>query len=234
MEDFRADPEARRGEQVLKRRIVGRDILGDISSGMSHVQLMRKYQLSSRQLREVLGKVLEESNAVAERIAGDVRKGMNDSELMAKYQLSPSGLRNSFEKLIERGFIDRTLLNSRVSAHVVQPDRVERRKNIRYSPSFSVTVVDQDNRRNGGRLKDICYKGLGVEGLPASIGETKSIAILGDDLGLVNPFEVIAECRWVVVAGEGRKTVAGFQITYVSGRDLLWMREFIKVMAPHT
>lgn len=216
------------------RRIAGRDILGDISSGMTNVQLMEKYQISSRQLREVLGKVLEESNAVAKRIAGDVRKGLNDSELMAKYQLSPDGLRNSFEKLIERGFIDRTLLNGRLSAHMVQLDRAERRKNIRYSPSFSVTVVDQDNRRNGGRLKDISYKGLGVTGLPASIGETKSIAILGDDLGLVNPFEVIAECRWVVAEGESRKPVAGFQITHVSQRDLLWLREFIKVMAPDT
>jgi uncharacterized protein (DUF433 family) len=216
------------------RRIAGRDILGDISSGMTNVQLMEKYQLSSRQLRQVLGKVLEESNAVAKRIAGDVRKGLNESTLMAKYQLSPHGLQNAFEKLIERGFIDRTLLTRRVSAHMVQPDRAERRKNIRYSPSFSVTVVDQDNRRNGGRLKDISYKGLGVAGLPTSIGETKSIAILGDDLGLVNPFEVIAECRWVVEEGEGRKPVAGFQITHMSQRDLLWLREFIKVMAPDT
>ncbi len=59
-----------------------------------------------------------------------------------------------------------------------------------------MAVVDQKDRKNGGRLKNISYKGLGVVGLPASIGETKSFAILGDDLGLVNPFEVTAECRW--------------------------------------
>jgi uncharacterized protein (DUF433 family) len=216
------------------RKIVARDILGDIRSGMTNVQLMQKYQLSSRQLRKLLGKVLEESNALAERIAGDVREGMNDSELMAKYQLSPNGLRNALEKLFERGFIDQTEIERRPSGHTLQPVRRERRKNTRYSPSFSVTVVDHENRRNGGRLKDISYKGLGVVGLPTSIGETKSIAILGDDLGLVNPFEVTAECKWVEAEGEGGKPVAGFQITDISKRDLLWLREFIKAMGSDT
>ncbi len=203
----------------------------DIRSGMTNTRLMEKYELSSRQLREVLARVLEESKVVAKRIADDVREGMNESQLMAKYRLSPGGLRNAFEKIFEAGFIDRTQLDRWLSAHAFKAERAERRKNTRYSPSFSVTVVDQENRRSGGRLKDISYKGLGVVGLPASIGETKSIAILGDDLGLVNPFEVIAECRWVMPGGEGRKPVAGFQITHISGRDLLWMREFIKVVA---
>ncbi len=215
----------------MMKRIAGREILGDIGSGMSHSQLMQKYQLSSPQLRQVLDRVLEQSTAVAKRIADDVQQGMSDSELMAKYQLSADGLRTAFENLFARGFIGRTQLDKRLFAYMLQSDGVERRRNVRYSPSFSVTVVDQENHGNGGRLKDISYKGLSVVGLSVSIGETKSIAILGDELGLVNPFEVTAECRWGMIENKGNKPLAGFQITNISERDLSWLREFIKLMA---
>ncbi len=74
----------------------------DISSGMTNARLMEKYELSSRQLGEVLARVLEESKALAGKIADDMRKGMNESQLMAKYHYRPADCGMAFEKLLKR------------------------------------------------------------------------------------------------------------------------------------
>jgi hypothetical protein len=90
--------------------------------------------------------------------------------------------------------------------------------------------VDRADPSNVGRVKDVSGRGLAVIGMQASIGEDKSIAILGDDLGLISPFEVRVECRWVSIGSGNTEPVAGFQIRAISERDLVWLREFLETI----
>jgi uncharacterized protein (DUF433 family) len=212
---------------LSRRRITGRDILGDIRSGMTRAQLMDKYQLSCKQLDHVFEKLLEESWNLAKRIVEDVRCGMSDSDLMEKYQLPKNGLQAAFERLVEGGFIFRDELDRPRSEAIPPPSPCDKRQRRRYVPSFSVRIVDQMNPRHRGRLKDISDQGLGVVGVEVATGEMRSIAVLGDDLGVIDPFEVTAECRWSAKSESG-EPIAGFLINNISETDLAWLRRFIR------
>lgn len=215
---------------MSRKRIPGRDIISDVRSGMTSDHLMDKYQLSPKQLDDVLDKILTASRDLAKKISEDIRQGMIDSQLMKKYQLSREGLSRAFEKLLEAGFIDRNEFDRCLSPTRPETSFVEKRHRHRRVPCFPVTVVDRSNPRNTGRVKDISAMGLGVVGMQAQLGENKSIAILGDDLGVISPFEVRAECRWVATGSEYTEPVAGFQIRLISERDLAWLEEFIEAI----
>lgn len=215
---------------MSRKRIVGRDILTDVRSGLTNDQLMDKYQLSPKQLDDVLKKILNTSRDLAKKIAGDVRRGMIVSELMEKYQLSREGLYRAFEKLLELGFIDQKVLGRCLSPANPENSSGEKREGHRRVPRSLVTVVDRANPRNMGRLRDISGKGLGVVGMRTYVEEDKSIAILGDDIGVVSPFEVRAECRWVATGSKTTEPVAGFQIRQISEQDLKWLRKFIEAI----
>jgi hypothetical protein len=215
---------------LSRRRIPGRNIISDVRSGMSNDQLMDKYQLSPKQLDDVLAQILTASTALAKKISEDIRQEMIDSQLMKKYQLSREGLSRAFEKLLEAGFIDQEAFDRCLSPTKPETTFVEKRHRHRRVPYFPVTVVDRSNPRNTGRVKDISAMGLGVVGMQAQSGENKSIAILGDDLGVISPFELRAECRWVVTGSKCTEPVAGFQIRLISERDLAWLEEFIEAI----
>ena len=215
---------------MSKRRIGARDIVVDVRSGLSKDELMNKYQLSSKQLDHVLKKTFKASRDLAKIVAEDIRQGIADSRLMEKYRLSRDGLQHAFDKLLEAGFIDQSTYDSHLSNGKPEPYLDEKRQGHRRVPRFPVTVVDRADPRNMGRVKDISGRGLAVIGVKAHIGEDKSIAILGDDLGVVSPFEVRAECRWVSTGSGYSEPMAGFQIRAISERDLAWLKEFIEII----
>jgi hypothetical protein len=78
-----------------------------------------------------------------------------------------------------------------------------------------------------GTVKDITEKGLAVRGISAEIGEFKTFAILGDEIGIIDPFELSAECRWVGRDESNGQTVAGFVVTKISDQDLLSLQQLI-------
>jgi len=191
---------------------------------------MEKYQLSSRQLDHVLKETLKAGRNLAKKVADDVRAGVTDSQLMEKYRLSLDGLHRAFKMLLDGGFIDKGAYHSRLPKANQAPFFIEKRQGVRRVPRFPVAVVDRADPTNVGRVKDVSGRGLAVIGMQASMGEDKSIAILGDDLGLVSPFEVRVECRWVSIGSGNTEPVAGFQIRAISERDLAWLREFLETI----
>ena len=211
--------------------VSGREIVHDLRSGMTRREIMRKYGLSGEQLKKALELVLGERRKIAERIAGDVRSGMKDSELMEKYQLSDSALQKVCQTLLTEGFLEPDEIEgleppSNNGASVFH----ERRQITRRTASMQISVCDRNNEDLRGTVKDVTEKGLATRGLEAAVGELKTLAILGDDLGLIDPFELRAECRWVGSERSDGQSVAGFQVIAISDQDLPSLQQFVEFL----
>ncbi|HTY26035.1 MAG TPA: hypothetical protein VMC85_23095 [Desulfomonilaceae bacterium] len=218
------DPRVKPSEGVIS----GSEIIHDIRSGMTRWQLMLKYGLSGEQLKKTFEIILEERRKIAVAIAGDIRSGMTCSELMEKYQFSGSGLREVCRRLLTEGLLESADIEGLKSPSDNGPSLGHERRQIsRRSPLLQITVCDRSNEGSRGIVKDVTEKGLAVRGIEADIGELKTLAILGDDFGLVDPFELEAECRWVGSEGPDEQPVAGFQVITISDQDLQKLQEFI-------
>ena len=106
----------------------------------------------------------------------------------------------------------------------------ERRQISRRIPTLQIVVFDRDDDGSMGTVRDVTHKGLALRGIEADIGERKNLWILGDDLGLIDPFELEAECRWVGSEVLEGQSVAGFQVIRISGEDLQKLLEFIELL----
>jgi len=220
-----ADPRVRPGEGIIS----GREIIHDICSGMTRWELMLKYGLSGKQLKKAFEIILEEHRRLAAEIAEDVRLSMTDSELMQKYKLSSCGLQKVFQKLLKHGLLEATdIQRLKVPLDIGAAVHSERRQISRRSPLFQVMACDKANHGTRGTVKDITEKGLAVRGIEADIGERKNLLILGDDFGLLDPFELEAECRWTGTDGSEALWVAGFEVVIISDEDLQKLQEFIE------
>ena len=211
--------------------ISGKEIIQDLRSGMTRWELMLKYRLSGAQLKKALQIVLGERQKVAVEMAADVRSGLTGAQLMQKYHLSTSGLRKVCQKLLQDGLLGtleiqglKLPLDDGASVHK------ERRQIPRRVPSFKITVSDRGNEGVRGTVKDVTEKGLAVKGIEAHTGERKTLWILGDDLGIIDPFELEAECAWVRSERSKERSVAGFQVVAISDEDLQKLQQLIKLL----
>ena len=212
--------------------VSGRDIIHDVRSGMTCWELMLKYRLSGAQLKKAFDKILKKRQRAAIAIAEDVRSGVTGSELMHKHRLSNSGLQKVCQTLLRDGLLgppDIQRLKLPLDSDAVSHH--ERRQiPWRYPgyPSLQIMVCDRSNDRAIGTVKDITDKGLAVRGIEAGIGERKTLAILGDDLGLIDPFELEAECRWIGIEESEGQPVAGFRVTAITDQDLYALQRLIE------
>jgi uncharacterized protein (DUF433 family) len=211
--------------------ISGREIIHDLSSGMTRWEMMLKYGFSGGQLKKVFEIILGERRKIALKIAGDVRSGMKDSELMEKYQLSHTGLQEACQKLLTDGLLGSGEIDGlKPSVNSGASVFHERRQISRRTPSLRIIVCDSNSEGLRGTLKDVTEKGLAVRGLEAGVGELKTLAILGDELGIIDPFELTAECRWAGSEGFEGQTVLGFQIIAISDQDLQSLKQFVDLL----
>jgi len=210
---------------------LGREIIHDLRSGMTRWDLMLKYKLSGAQLKKALEVILEERRRVALEIAADVRSGATYSELMQKYQLSNSGLQNVCQKFLTEGLLGPADIQGlKLPSHDAESAQNDRRQISRRSPSLPIMVCDMCDGGSIGTIKDITEKGLAVKGIEAAIGEPKTLWVLGDDYGLIDSFELEAQCRWVEREGSEGQSVAGFQVIAISDEDLQKLRGYIKFL----
>jgi uncharacterized protein (DUF433 family) len=215
------------------RVISGKAIVRDLRSGVTHQEIMRKYGLSAEQLKRAFEIILRERRKVAETIAEDVRSGMKDSELVEKYRLSNSALQKICQTLLTEALLrsdEIKGLGQPLSMDKGEPVHQERRKLVRRSPSLQIVVSDRSNDGLRGAVKDITEKELAVRGIEASVGELKTLAILGDEIGMIDPFELRAECCWVESEETEGQSVAGFRITGISDQDLRRLQELINFL----
>jgi hypothetical protein len=211
--------------------ICGKEIVHDLRSGMTRQNIMLKYRLSGKQLKKAFEIILRERRNVAVKIAEDVRSGMKHSEMMEKYQSSNSGLQKVYQMFLTEGWLGSGEINGPgQSSSQGKSPRHERRKVSRRCPSLQIMVSDRSSDGLSGVVKDITEKGLAVRGIEAHIAELKTLVILGDDIGIIDPFELRAECRWVGSEGSGGEPFAGFQVTAISDQDRRNLQQLIEFL----
>jgi uncharacterized protein (DUF433 family) len=217
------------------RDIKAKEVLEDIKSGMSAAGLMKKYRISSRGLNDLYRQLsasglLRYSPVIKismNEIAADIRQGMSFSQLMHKYHLPPHGLQDVLDQLLDAKAVGLEELNGALQLRYqsVIPENI--RLLPRHCLYFEVPVCVAGAPEFRGLVRDVTEKGVGLTGIAAEIDQTKTMIILGDELGQVEPFELEARCRWF--EGKGRHKKSGYEITKISQKHLRELRRLIRL-----
>lgn len=235
-----------------KRKVKAKDIVNDIRSQMTDAELMAKYSLSAKGLQSVFEKLIEmkamaraelawrpaeyEDTAVIRNvdafdIADDVRAGMADFELMEKYKLSPGGLEKAVERLVTKRAIDPVDLQNRAKP---QDDSVfleSLREVPRHILAIAVDIYELGRPGVQGWLRDITDMGLGITGIEAAEGETKTFVVPTEGFLDAEPIVFRAKCVWSQPNRTRVEYTAGFQITSISPRSLGDLRQLIRCVS---
>ncbi|MGO9568750.1 MAG: PilZ domain-containing protein [Desulfomonilaceae bacterium] len=218
------------GQAGIIKHVNAREVLADLRAGMSSDELTKKYSLTRRGMQNlfweldragVLKASAEQDGVPAKvvinihEIAKDIKSGMNRTQLMDKYRMSPRALRWVSATLISSGAMSwKEILDKLSIAHEdLVPDKPRGAK--RYPVLFGCNIYEADNGGVPGKIRDISHKGIGVLGIKAKVGDTKTLVVPGDEFGEFAAFNFDAECRWTKRDPAG-EFLAGFEISYIS------------------
>jgi Mor family transcriptional regulator len=225
---------------MTARKVSQKEILQDIRSGMDDTAIRKKYNLSAngvknlyKQLMEagVLGQdrktVLRRLNIA--RILADVHDGMNQADLMIKYDLSEDLLRQVSKKLLAaRG--RRTERDGPETLIEESGEFLGTREFVRHEVDFEVSVYETGRPEILGMLRDISEEGVGVSGIEASVGDVKTLVVLGDQFGEFASFEFECSCRWCFVDPQSGGYLTAFAITKMSHTDVQQLRQLLRLV----
>jgi len=218
------------GQAGIIKHVNASEVLADLRSGINSDDLMKKHSLTPRGMQNLFqeldragilkasaeqdgvpAKVVINTNEIAE----DIRSGLNKTQLMEKYRMSPRALRWVSTTLISSGTITWQEIYDKLCKTYkdLAPDKPRGAK--RYPVPFDWNIYEADNEGVLGKVRDIAYKGVGVQGIKAKEGDTKTLVIPGDEFGEFAAFTFDAECRWTKRAPAG-EFLAGFEISYIS------------------
>jgi hypothetical protein len=167
----------------------------------------------------------------AKSLINDIRSGLSTFELMEKYSVSPQGLLSAFNKLIESSSMGEEELAGRIPLLDDTVDIDHAREFPRCYPALGLPIYDENDSEVEYHVLDLTDKGVQVVGMAAQIGDLRTLSIKAGGLDQrVKPCTFDAECRWVK-ADEKRETpIAGFEITYISDKDLQVLLQIIKLL----
>jgi hypothetical protein len=227
----------RLGQAGVIKHVNAREVLADLRSGINSDDLMKKYSLTPHGMQNLF-KELDRAGVLktsAERdgvpakvvintseIAEDIRSGLNKTQLMEKYRMSPRALRWVSAMLISSGALTWQEIYDKlcVTYKDLVPDKPRGAK--RYPVLLDCNIYEMDNESTLGKVRDISYKGVGVQGIKARVGDTKTLVVPKEEFGEFAAFIFDAECRWTKRDPVG-EFLAGFEISYISIGNL---REF--------
>jgi hypothetical protein len=152
----------------------------------------------------------------AKDIVNDLRSGLTNLELMAKYGLSSKGLQSIFLKLMEAKALREGELDGREAFADDTVNLDQKRILPRNFVVFKLPVYDNGDMTLEGHVRDITERGLQVEGIPASVGDSKTLIIQPDEFADIHPFVIEVQCRWANPGTENEPCSAGFEITEIS------------------
>lgn len=217
------------GQAGLLKHINAREVQKDIRAGLNDEQLMEKYQVSAKGL-EVMLKQMDrigllqvplEADGLSTKIfiriseiVKDIRLGMDGEELMEKYHLSFRGLSTASLMLVNSGALAWDEIHENIRTGYGEYIAGKIRSQKRYSVGFDVPVYDINQPEYIGKLHDVSEDGMGIQGIEANVGETKTLVISGDEFGEYSTIVLDAECKWVGVRSDG--PMAGFEISHLS------------------
>jgi hypothetical protein len=218
------------GQAGIIKHVNAREVLADLRAGISSDELMKKYSITRRGMENlfwelnragVLETSVERDGVPAKvvininEIANDIRSGLSRTQLMEKYRMSPRAMRWVSATLISSGTITWQEMYEKLctSYKDLVPDKPRGAK--RYPVLFDCNIYEADNGGVLGKVRDISYKGVGVLGIEAKVGDSKTLVIPGDEFGEFATFTFDAECRWMKKDPAG-EFLAGFEISYIS------------------
>ena len=210
------------------------EVLADLRSGINSDDLMKKHSLTPRGMQNLFQEldragILEaraEQQGVPAKveinlneIAEDIRSGLDGTQLMEKYRMSPRSLRRVSTMLISSGSITWQEIYDKLSTTYkdLVPDKPRGGK--RSPVPFDCNIYEMHNEGVLGKVRDIAYKGVGVQGIKAKVGDTKTLVVAKDEFGEFATFTFDAECRWKKRDPSGEFLV-GFEISYISIANL--------------
>ncbi len=226
------------------RRINAAELLREIRSGITNKGLMEKYNLTRWGLKKVFTEMTEAGIAFFDdqprkslrvriktsEVLADIRLGMTEPQIMEKYGLSSRGLQSTFWKLIRSGALTWDELLS-IYPNLEDSVTLQRiRNSVRNYPILGIKVYEETNPDNKGKIKDLSDKGFGVIGIFASVGEKKTLVLVPDELADLEPFSVVAECRWFKPNGHGGLSSAGFEMLHIDEKIAVAIQELVQLM----
>ena len=218
------------GHAGIIKHVNASEVLADLRSGISRDDLMKKYSLTPHGMQNLFQeldragilKTSAERDSVPAKvvintneIADDIRSGLDRTKLMEKYRMSPRALRWVSTTLISSGILTWQEIYDKLCTTYkdLAPDKPRGEK--RYPVLFDCNIYEADNGSVMGKVRDIAYKGVGVLGIQAKVGDTKTLVVPGDEFGEFATFTFDAECRWTKRDPSG-DFLAGFEISYIS------------------
>ncbi len=162
----------------------------------------------------------------------DSRSGMTNSELLEKYKLSPNKLQRIFRAMINRGIMTKDELAGRYAFldHTVHAGIQSHRLLFRHVVDFLVQICERQKTKILGIVQDITEGGVRLKGIEATIGESKNFIIPPNKFFDVPQIEFQAQCCWVNREKSTGKCVGGFEITSISPRALVDLRELVQLI----
>jgi hypothetical protein len=213
---------------------------------------MEKYGLSAKGLESMFTKLLSikaisqkemdrrplacsDTVVIRQLTAGElvqeIRAGVSDFDLMEKYGLSSKGLEKAFRTLIAAGAIEEEQLRSR-SQSVYDTVFIESMREIpRYYLALTVEIYEATRPGVKGKLRDITEQGVGITGIPAKVGEIKTLVIPADKFIDVQQIVFDAECVWTEKPAPGGRFAAGFRLASISEQALTDLKMLIRSVA---
>jgi hypothetical protein len=217
------------GEAGIIRHLNAYEVIADLKAGISNEDLMKKYKLNAHGvhcLLEELDKVglmsgTEDHRTIPTKLAVnirqvvvDIKSGLTKTQLMHKYRLSPRGLRWLSMTLISSGAISWQEIYDKLCTTYEElvPDKL--RQTTRYTLPFDCHIYSSDDLGALGKVRDISEHGLGIFGVKANVGDTKTLTISEEEFGEFAAFTFDAECRWIRKEPGGFGS--GFEISHIS------------------
>jgi len=224
---------------MTTRKVSQKEILQDIRSGMDEVVICKKYQISLRGLQKVYDK-LNEAGLLGKdlmpvpkkinllEVLADVRRGMNKSDLMNKYKLSEDMVRQVSKKLL----VAEGKRSATVAAETVIMNRDEMTTGLilRHQLDFDVAAYDPDRPEIHGLVRDVSRESISLAGLEVKEGETKTLVVLGDEMGQFSSFEFAGCCRWSFVDPDQGTLLSGFSIDKISTADAQELSKLVRLI----
>lgn len=162
------------------------------------------------------------------RLVTDIRSGLSDSDLRRKYKLSSRGLQSAFKKLAESGAVRAFGPDQMTNPEEYWTVIENMRQYPRLRPHFSIPVIDGEDHKNRGILRDVTIRGVGTSDVRSRHDEVKTLIIPQDELGEYGSFSFEAQCRWCEPRPDGHH-MAGFEITHISQGCLNELQCLIRV-----
>ncbi len=168
----------------------------------------------------------EKRKLEAKDLIYDIRAGMTDTQMMEKYKLTPKGLQSALKKLINVQAISPEDLYERFPLYE-QLTANDMRNIVRSPLAYPIPIYEAENPESRGEVRNVTEHGVGVKGIAAKVGETKTFVMEAGAFMAVAPIAFNGQCRWVRKKSSGAY-IAGFEITMISEASLQNLRKVIQ------